>query len=82
MATFRIDTPDGKSFEIQGDREPTEQEIAQMIGSQSQGQNTLDKIAGVASTISHGATLGFGDKIGGAINGVGRVLASPITGNL
>lgn len=41
MATFRIDTPDGRSFEITGDRMPTEQEISQMIGGNMPQQDTF-----------------------------------------
>ena len=87
MATFRIDTPDGKSFEITGDHTPSEQELSQMFGNQmpEQKDNALDTAAGALSSFSRGATLGLGDKAGGLINAIGSYLPDraieAITGN-
>lgn len=43
-------------------------------------QSNTDALTGAVSSWAHGASLGLADKVGGAINGIGRVLASPITG--
>lgn len=83
MATFRIDTPDGRSFEINGDRAPTEQEVMQMVGgfeqSNTQDNQTpavsenqeKDYTLGKLATIDSGANFGFGRKLGGVLNAVG-----------
>lgn len=83
MATFRIDTPDGRSFEINGDRAPTEQEVMQMVGgfeqSNTQDNQTpavsenqeKDYTLGRLATIDSGANFGFGRKLGGVLNAVG-----------
>lgn len=83
MATFRIDTPDGKSFEITGDRAPTEIELSQMMGGQAQPQtdmmdkvnNGLRQLGGAIEAVDSGARFGLGKKVGGVLNALG---AAPI----
>ncbi len=88
MATFRIDTPDGRSFEITGDRMPNEQEISEILGasfadSEPQAQentyedinSSLRKIGGAIEAANSGYQFGLGKKAGGLINAIG---AAPV----
>lgn len=81
MATFRIDTPDGKSFEITGDRTPTEAELSQMISGQAQPQTSKESdILGKVATFDKGATFGLGRKLGGIVNAIGAAPVDAIMG--
>lgn len=75
MATFRIDTPDGRSFEINGDRAPTEQEVMQMVGNNqpqfsplTEEQKAKPKETYMDGVVSSGLK-GFGQ---GVVSGLGR----------
>lgn len=79
MATFRIDTPDGKSFEITGDHAPSEQELNEMFGGQTT-EKEKDYTLGRIATIDRGATFGLGRKVGGVINAIGAAPVDAIMG--
>lgn len=75
---FEVESPDGRKFEIEGDRMPTEQELNDIFGSLSpvkqeepQGQSGLDELMGKVATFDKGATFGFGRKLGALLNAVG-----------
>lgn len=86
MATFRIDTPNGKSFEITGDRAPTEAELSQMISGQVQPQpqtplqEEAQNVLGKVSTFDKGLTFGLGRKVGGIVNAIGAAPVDAIMG--
>ena len=85
MATYRIQTPDGKVFRITGDRAPTEQELNDMFGSQSStgstmsegstdwidtANSTLRTIGGAVEAFDKGRYFGLGKRAGGLANAV------------
>jgi hypothetical protein len=79
---FEVESPDGRKFEIEGDRMPTEQELNDIFGGlppvkqeTPQGQSIIDKATGAAASFDKGYTFGFGKKLGGIMNAIG---AAPV----
>lgn len=79
MATFEIQGPDGKTYEVQADTMEQAASALSSLGTPPQGGSTTDSQAvselsdgmmGLGMGVYNGATFGFGDNIAGAANGL------------